>query len=55
MSAICQASGKRCFPGPHGAKRACRKLPHKLRVYRCSSCGQWHVTKQAHRSEGPRQ
>lgn len=46
MSAICQASGKKCFAGPHEAKRACRKVSNKIRVYRCPDCGAFHITKQ---------
>lgn len=41
---ICEVTGKRRFPSKSAARRACRKVGNRLRVYACRECGGFHVT-----------
>jgi hypothetical protein len=46
---ICDATGKRSHASRKAAKRACRKVGNRFRVYCCTHCGGWHITKRVGR------
>lgn len=43
----CETSGKVVFVSEDAARAALRTKSARLRVYRCESCGGWHMTKRA--------
>lgn len=40
----CPETGKRCFDGRREAKKACRAMRNRFRLYVCQYCHCWHVT-----------
>lgn len=41
---LCSTSGKRCYGTRGDAHRSMRRLGKTIGLYRCPSCGAWHVT-----------
>jgi hypothetical protein len=42
----CPACGKRSFSSRQAARRACRTLSNRIRVYLCPACHGFHITSQ---------
>jgi hypothetical protein len=40
----CPATGLRAYRSARAAKAAHRTVHHRLRAFRCKSCGNYHVT-----------
>jgi hypothetical protein len=47
----CPNTGKRCYGSKEAARRGIKKLSKSMRVYRCTFCKYWHLTKQAYANE----
>jgi hypothetical protein len=50
----CPACGKRGFASARAAKRACRRLSRRVRVYLCPACHDFHITSQIDSGRGRR-
>ena len=52
MTALCEDTGKKCFPSRlHAEVRILdieRKCDHPMYSYECDFCGRWHLTKTPH-------